>query len=463
MSAQSADDRGVADSSNAAATPADHRTLSPATQLAWLAAIVMAYLLLAISWARVTPAWENPDEPAHWNYVVHLASSLSLPILRPGDDAQQLVDRLKSQHFPAGSDISAIRYESHQPPLYYALAAGVYHLTNNLPLKQQLDAVRGLSIIFGAALIVLAWRFVRLLLREEPALALASAAFVAFVPMHINVTAAVDNDTLGDALLAAVVVLLVQWLQFGQSRRGSVALGVLVGLAALTKITTLVAFPLVALAAALHWLQHRKSVGVGRDLRSLVIVYSTALVVWGWWVIRNIVTYGLADPLALGINQKVVAQPLTGPLNQAAVARFGSITFDSFWAQFGWMGIPVPQVYPALTLLCLLALLGLGAALVRALRNGLTDEVRQKAPVMVLAAAWPGLVFLADAQYNLTFIQAQGRYLFPAIGGFGLFFMLGLSRLAGPRLAGVTVALASLLMLTLSVVLLKAVVIPAWQ
>jgi hypothetical protein len=121
-------------------------------------------------------------------------------------------------------------------------------------------------------------------------------------------------------------------------------------------------------------------------------------------------------------------------------------------------------VYPVLALLSILAGAGLVVALFRALRSEAPSSIRlTKAGEVLLILAWPVLVAASDVQYNLTFIQAQGRYLFPGLGGIGLFFMLGLSRLAGPRLSPLILALASVLLALLSAVLLKSVVIPAWR
>lgn len=426
--------------------------------------IVAVYLVLAVGWNLATPPFDNPDEPAHWNYVRYLADTGELPVLRVGDDPVQLLDRLKSARFPADQSIDTIRYESHQPPLYYAGAAVVYKLTAFLAWHQHVEAVRLLSTFCGVLTIIVSWCIARSALPEEPALALATAGFVAFVPMHINMTAAVENDALSNLLLAVSVLGLVLWLQRGFAWRGAVVLGLVMGLAALTKVTALVVLPLALLAALLRYRRAGNDGSHAHPFGALLVTYAVTLLVWGWWVVRNTLTYGVHDPLALDINRLVVPQPLTGPLNGAAANRFFTITFNSFWAQFGWMGVPVPQVYPALTLLSVLAAAGLVVALFRFLRSRVTDNGKNHwGSNLLLVLAWPALVFLSDAQYNLTFIQAQGRYLFPGIGGIGLFFMLGLSRLAGPRLSGAAIGAAVVLLAALSAVLLKTVVIPAWH
>jgi 4-amino-4-deoxy-L-arabinose transferase-like glycosyltransferase len=429
-----------------------------------LTLIVLGYLALAAGWNLATPPFDNPDEPAQWNYVRYVADTGSLPVLRAGDDPAALLDRLRSAHFPPGESIDAIRYESHQPPLYYATAALLYKLTAGLTLVRHVQAVRLLSTLFGALTVLVSWRLARALLPEEPLLALATAAFVAFVPMHVNMTAAVENDALSNLLLAVGVLALLLWLQRGLAWRGAVLLGLIMGLALLTKVTALVIVPLAVLTAILRYRRAGRDGGHAHPLAALLGACAVTLLLWGWWVGRNMLTYGRHDPLALDINRLVVSQPLTGPLTRGAVERFITISFDSFWAQFGWMGIPVPAIYPVLTLLSVLAALGLVVALFRALRAEAGPAVvRARAGEVLLVVAWPVLVLAADVQYNLTFIQAQGRYLFPGIGGIGLFFMLGLSRLAGPRLSRTALLLVSLLLALLCALLLKTVVIPAWR
>src|SRR5687767_14125066 len=100
---------------------------SRARALAPLAGILLIYISLTPGYAVGTPRWNNPDEPAHYNYIAHLARTGQLPLLEPGDwDSQRLGERLASGRFSSQEPIESFRYESHQPPLYYALMAPVY-------------------------------------------------------------------------------------------------------------------------------------------------------------------------------------------------------------------------------------------------------------------------------------------------------------------------------------------------
>ena len=51
----------------------------------WLWLVVVLYLALATAYAVYTPAWQAPDEPAHYNYVRYLAEEHRFPVLKAGD------------------------------------------------------------------------------------------------------------------------------------------------------------------------------------------------------------------------------------------------------------------------------------------------------------------------------------------------------------------------------------------
>ena len=113
--------------------------------------------------------------------------------------------------------------------------------------------------------------------------------------------------------------------------------------------------------------------------------------------------------------------------------------FRSFWGQFGWMGVPLDaRLYYVLLALTLFALIGLVPLLTttfpRVARPTSTEGTaivsaspfqRQTAGVL-LVAAWILFTFVTTLAYSLEFFQAQGRYLFPALGAIAVFVAAGL-------------------------------------
>ena len=102
------------------------------------------YLGIGALYAVKTPAWQVPDEPAHYNYVRFVAEGRGLPVLQPGDYDQAYLEQHQSARFPSSMPIDSIRYEFWQPPLYYILAAPIYLATGG-----SLLALRLFSVVLG--------------------------------------------------------------------------------------------------------------------------------------------------------------------------------------------------------------------------------------------------------------------------------------------------------------------------
>jgi hypothetical protein len=412
-----------------------------------LVGIILAYVALAAGYALGTPKWNNPDEPAHYNYIRHIATTGQLPILQMGDYNFAELEQLKAARFPDSMSIAGVRYEYHQPPLYYLLGAAIYKATASLPLPSQVLILRLFSAALGVLVLLVAYATAQEVFPGDQTMALATVAFVAFVPMHTAMTAAINNDTLAELILALLLWLSLRRLHDTDSPRRYVLLaGLLLGLGLLTKVTVYVGAVVLVAAEVGRFVQERDEVRGMRyevhsssliphpsfttSLVSLVSVFSLALLLSLWWFARNAAVYGLFDLTGrLRHDAVVVGQPRT-VLGLEAARHFVVVTFQSFWAQFGWMGILVDQrIYLLLAVLTGLAALGLVLWIVQRLPQ---LPIRQKWALGLLVLTF--LLILAGLlQYNLTFIQAQGRYLFPAIVPVAIFFVLGLRELANRR------------------------------
>ena len=92
--------------------------------------ILLGYLFAGALYAIYTPAWQAPDEPAHFNYVRQVAQDGCCPQIEPGDWNSDYLAQLTSTRFAAEhlDQLDAIQYEDHHPPLYYLLASLVFKL-----------------------------------------------------------------------------------------------------------------------------------------------------------------------------------------------------------------------------------------------------------------------------------------------------------------------------------------------
>jgi hypothetical protein len=153
-----------------------------------------------------------------------------------------------------------------------------------------------------------------------------------------------------------------------------------------------------------------------------------------WWG-RNIIVYGGLDVLGKAAHDLVVTgQPRTAEwLTQygltGTIQRFLQTTFNSFWGQFGWMTIPMPTwLYQFLWLFVGLVLVGIAIYYFQ--------KVHPMTRPSPLAPRLLALTFLLTAAlhigYNFTFVQHQGRYLFPALLPIGVGVAVGLGAWTRP-------------------------------
>jgi hypothetical protein len=408
--------------------------------------IVIAYLIVGALYAWYTPTWQAPDEPAHYNYIRALATGEGFPVMEPGDYDQQKLQRLTSEGFPPGSSIESLEYEDHQPPLYYLLATPIFWLSGG-----SIFALRLFSLVLGAVSVAMVLDILKFFFPETPHLVWLGGGTVAFIPQFLSITASINNDALTFALLWLWLWLALRFLQGSGSPWlvGSVA-----GALLLTKSTgygVLILMPLAVL------LRQRRMGQPGRwAIREGAQMVLPALTLGALWWGRNVVVYGWPDVMGLQAhNAVVVGQPRTedwlvqygaGPLLRMGVRT----TFQSFWGQFGWMGVVLDScIYIALTLLSVVAVIGAVWRLTLWMRGDL--HVRRRDGLILVGAS--GLITVGMyLWHNLTFVQHQGRYLFPALPIVGLIAALGFIQWRKRRFA-----ISAVLVLTLLTVILGIV------
>ena len=383
-----------------------------------------------------------------------MATTGTLPVLSPGDWDSELLSRLTTHWFPNDYEVDGIRYEGHQPPLYYLLAAPVHRLTLSQPINRQILALRLFSIMLGAVTVVAAFVVAREAAPGRPTLAVLTAATVAFIPMHTAISAAVNNDALANALAAVTLAALMIGLRRGFSDRWAVGLGVLIGALVLTKLTVYVYAPLILGTLLLASRSQPGPRSWFQVVRWTAIATVVSLLVAGWWVVRNMLLYGPLDPLAMvRHDQIVVGQPRWTSYDLESLDFFFRILFRSFWGMFGWMGVVLDDGFYVLYLV--LTILGVvGVMLGWRGRSALTLQPDPAAgPARGSGGdgsrhtgllAWAALLVFGEvAYYNLTFIQPQGRYLFPALVPIAYFLSSGWLRLADGAVSSFLMRLAT--------------------
>ncbi len=358
--------------------PAPHDDTPARPRRLFLLAALLLHLAFAGASALYTPAFEGPDENDHVYYAYQLHRTGQLPLIT-GTAAE--LGR------PAYDEATL----GHHPPLYYALAGlllgdtlpswrvnpefseapaahddadatdptptSTLHKLHGFderapvaPEIHRLWAMRGFSVLCGLISITLVWLLGRRLFPERPSIAGAAAVLLACTPQWVWVHGCVENGNLATTLSLGALLALTDAVcrhQLGWQR--GLGIGLLVGLALLTKLTSVFLLPLCGLVwglGLLAWPERRRTLVSG--LVALLVITAVA----GWFFWRNQQLYG--DPLALAAHQQAfasnrletVATATDRPLDEV---RFEYLTEDfplrtaqSAVAGFGWQTVRAP-------------------------------------------------------------------------------------------------------------------------
>ena len=471
--------------------------MSERTARRGLVLILLVYLIAGTVYSLLAPLGEAPDEMDHFRYLRYIVEQRRLP--------RTAEDRL------------AISRKSHEPPLYYILLGAATSWVDTRPLSQIkiLDPNRAPRhslpdevLIDFAPLhtadeqwpfrgVVLAWHLARLgslllmagtlwvlfqigreVVPRRPEVALLATAVAALTPQFVYIGASLNNDCLA-ALLGALVLWLLLRLAAGQNRwRDFALLGLLLGLARLTKFYALALLPEVALVLLFVAWRRRQA----RYLGGLALALGLAFAIPAPWLLyiqpaNPAVLQGSGRLLVLfdvvhterwftpaGEAQTAglpgIAGALLGILHLEP-GRWAALLFRSFWGTFGAMTVAAPS-----------AVYGVGAALSGLSLAGwlriLGQRLRRRPTVLGDARnLWiPGLQALAYLGTEAVFYgimkrlpdTAQARHLYPALAGLALFLAVGWWALwprltSAPAIAGLAVLLMGLTGCSLPVVL----------
>ena len=277
---------------------------------------------------------------------------------------------------------------------------------------------------------------------------------MAFIPQVLFINASVNNDNLLMALSTAALFVSAGLMQAKVARftLKAALLGLLLGLAALTKVSGLVLWPVAA--AAVAWGAWR-----GRDWKRFVlgglIIAALALLVCGWWYWRNEQLYG--DWLGLSTMLAIAGPRVPSiPLNQLILEEWYGF-FLSFWAVFGVFTIlPAGWVFGFYGLLTLWAISGIWVA---------SRGNANLRPEFVLLALFSVLTLVGVVNWTMQTPASQGRLMYGAIGPLAIFLAAGILSATRPLLhsrAGHNWSSGLVLTLASGLALVAAVVPPAY-
>ncbi len=457
-------------------------------------------VIRGLLYCAITPPWQAPDEPQHFQYVRFIVETGRLPT---GEDAgdntpwgrQVYASMLRfdfwelRQHSvaPEGPLAPAsrryLKASVFHPPLYFLFCSPFLLPFASSDLTAQVYVLRLVSTALGTLTVGVAYLTARALFPDDASLSWTIPAFVLFLPMHTSITSSINNDNLAELLASLTIYLSIRACKHGLSPTRALGMGLSLAMSLLTKRTTAFLLPLAILTALVCPWQKAITIDRGRVIRRVALLSTLCLMGIGLWLLSYVAGYYYENrvlketalkgtqiasksedtlpyqtylpvvmrghpksetPLPLRllsalhgfpsqllrIRSRSLANLLDGqkytPAALRSYALFVLLTFASFWANFGWMNIPLDPIgYGVLAGVSLLALGGLSLFFFRQRRGDHLLKPWQRRALLLLSLS---VVFILFQTLGLMISQGtpqQGRYLFPAVIPIATLFVLG--------------------------------------
>lgn len=428
-----------------------------------LVALLLATTLLGLAWAVLTPAFNAPDENAHFAYVQSLGERFALP----GDPARPIFSREQfagsdavnsdqvaaqpavkpewsprvARDFEAGQaqlprdDGGGPTAAALNPPASYLWAAVGYRAASGGDVFDQVLGARLAGLLWLPITVLAVWLLAGEVFGRNRLAQLTAAAVPALLPMVAFVSASITPD----GMLYAVWSLAL-WLGVRVLRRHGVlpsmaALAAVVGLACVVKTTSFALIPALAFVLAVAaWRARPWQVAPLARLAG-VVALPLVLTIGVWYAIARGLdrraAAQLVDATGGGTNWGELASyvvqfylPKPPGLTDFRFTTSGLPVFQVWikqgWAAFGWLEVRFGDgVYRVLAVITALIAVG-GLARLWIARRRLDWLV----VVFVLLVSGALLAGLHWTDYHQTIWGSKGfmqaRYLFPLVGVAGL-------------------------------------------
>lgn len=449
--------------------------LASVPRVAWICVAVAC--VNAVCWSLISPPFQIVDEPSHFAYVEHLATTGTLPtsteeVFSPAErevlialkyleiralpqhgtiaTAAEQAHLERVLHTPASIESQDAGVATEQPPLYYALETIPYSLGGTVLTR--LALMRLLSALMAGVTVLFAFLFLREALPGVRWAWTVGGLGVALFPLLGFMSGAVNPDAMLYAVSAALFFALARAFRLGLTPGRATAIGAVIAVGVLSKLNFIGLLPGAALALAIL---ARREAQVSRPdaYRSLalatgvavspVVVYLAISALSGRFAMLDIGPTGVSLLTAQGsIFGKLsylwefYLPALPGmPVYFHGLSTTRQLWFDGLVGRYGWLDTFFPAWVYDLALIPAVLIAGLCVRELVRHRRALAERVAELAVYIAITAGVMALVAATDylsAYPKDIGAYVEPRYLMPMLVLFGATLALA-ARGAGRR------------------------------
>lgn len=400
--------------------------------------IIIGYLILAWSYAQ-GPLFEPPDEDLHYDYIRVLAHEhklpdpyskewsqypqppayylLSAPILAllPDDDFKDRYWVMRDNPY-AGELVDVPHHQNRN--MYLHDRSEQFPYKNNDSARNT-QVLRWFSMLLGLGTLYFSYQIFQILWPQNTSRRLLAMGIMAFWPLFLRMAGALNNDNLVYLVATIAIYLLLLQIQNDPTLKLNIILGVVLGIALMTKsYTGFLAIPVGA------WVITDK-----RTWRYVPIILVLTVTIGGWWYLHNIIVYGNATFYDHPQVQDFSIKGDNSFVLDYAIDTFPLI-FHHFWAHYHMIVVHEPLYIATYTI----GIIGIVGLLYRGIRFAMEARhekwsaerwlmFKQGLVMTAFVGAWFLMIFYVCGTIKVGY---QGRYALGAIAGIAGLLALGL-------------------------------------
>ena len=392
--------------------------------------LLIFFILLASLYSVINPLYEGTDELRHFRFVRALGETGRLPV--QGQEPR--------------------RSQSHHPPLFYALGAGLtfwiphqgdpylarpenpfwgyrywevgtdnknmylHDAEESFPWSGAALAAhvcRFLNVGLGALTVALTASMMFTIFPQRRALGYGAAGLIAMNPMFLYMSGTINNDVAAAAAGAFVTLVCLLIVRRGVTDCLVAMLGLGCGLALLTKFSLLVVLVIAEFTLLYRTLLApvNKRLSGRMFLRAHLLFLGGTAAIAGWWFVRNQLVYG--EPT--GFQAVTELWGVRSPLESIELA-YSELpnAWSSLWGRFGYGQIPLPAwIYRLLGWVVAVGGVGTVLGISRLARRG-ADRIQVVQLILLVASV---LIFFCVLYAYMLVSPAgsMGRFFFPGL------------------------------------------------